>query len=152
MPKQRGYQTIRAHYPPLAGGKLTVAVARIDGGKPRARWTRDDAVRGPPISVRVISGALPTEGVRHPPRSPAVDEGTVGVGVEKIGREVGIKPSDIGFIHGTDVVAIELLQSRVVLSGLGHHVHRESSKMGIAKSSGVSPCATSAHLGQIAHH
>ena len=43
----------------------------------------------------------------------AVDEGAVGVGVEKIGREVGVKPSDIGFIDGTDVVAIEVLQSRV---------------------------------------
>ena len=45
----------------------------------------------------------------------AVDEGTIGVGVEEIGREVGIKPSDIGFIHGTDVVAIELLQSRAAV-------------------------------------
>ena len=50
----------------------------------------------------------------------AVDEGTVGVGVEKIGREVGVKPGDVGFIHGTDVVAIELLQSRVVVFGVGH--------------------------------
>jgi hypothetical protein len=50
----------------------------------------------------------------------AVDEGAIGVGVEKIGREVGVKPGDIGLIHGTDVVAIELLQSRVVQFGVGH--------------------------------
>jgi hypothetical protein len=43
-----------------------------------------------------------------------------GSDVSQIGREVGVKPSDIGFIHGTDVVAIELLQSRLVVFGVGH--------------------------------
>jgi hypothetical protein len=35
-------------------------------------------------------------------------------------REVGVKPGDVGFIYGTDVVAIELLQSRAVLFVVGH--------------------------------
>jgi hypothetical protein len=33
---------------------------------------------------------------------------------------VGVKPGDVGFIYGTDVVAIELLQSRAVLFVVGH--------------------------------
>jgi hypothetical protein len=40
--------------------------------------------------------------------------------VLKIGREVGVKLGDVGFIHGTDVVAIELLQSGIVVFGVGH--------------------------------
>src|SRR5262245_46073242 len=50
----------------------------------------------------------------------AVDEGAVGVGVEEVGRQVGVEPGNIGFIYGPDVVAVELLQRSAVLLVVGH--------------------------------
>ena len=62
----------------------------------------------------------------------------------------GVKPSDVGFIHGTDVVAIEPLQSRVVLFGVGHGsvlqspIHRRPPDLSIrAISVGPSPSTLS---------
>ena len=90
---------------PLSTICFLVAGARVDDGE-IAKDTNDHVVL-----ADVLDRGAATD-LRK--KSLPVDEGTVGVGVEKIGREVDVKPSDIGFIHRTDVVAIELLQSRVV--------------------------------------
>src|SRR5215831_15714328 len=50
----------------------------------------------------------------------AVDQGAIGIGVEEVGREVGLKPGDIGFIDGSDVVAVEFPQGSTVLFVVGH--------------------------------
>jgi hypothetical protein len=50
----------------------------------------------------------------------AVDEAAIGVSVEKLRREVGVKPGNIGFIDGSDVVAVELLQSNAMLFVVCH--------------------------------
>ena len=96
---------------PLGTICLLVAGAPVDDGE-IAKDTDDHIVLADVLD-RGASTNLRKKGL-------AVDEGTVGVGVEKIGREVGVKPGDVGFIHGTDVVAIELLQSRIVVFGVGH--------------------------------
>src|SRR6476620_3522243 len=43
-----------------------------------------------------------------------------GLVFEELMREVGVKPGDIGFIHGSDVVAVELLQLGAMLLVVGH--------------------------------
>src|SRR6185312_5145120 len=53
-------------------------------------------------------------------KSLAVDEAPIGVGVEEVGREVGIKPGDIGLLNGSDEVPVELLQLGAVLFAVGH--------------------------------
>src|SRR5215813_4450091 len=50
----------------------------------------------------------------------AVDQGAIGIGVEEVGREIGLKPGDIAFIDGSDVVAVEFPQGRTVSFNLGH--------------------------------
>ena len=96
---------------PLGAVRLLVAGARVDDGE--IAKDADDHI----VLADVLDGGAATD-LRK--KGLAVDEGAIGVGVEKIGREVGVKPGDVGFIHGTDVVAIELLQSRAVLFVVGH--------------------------------
>src|SRR5262245_48326329 len=50
----------------------------------------------------------------------AVDQGAIGIGVEEVGREVGLKPGDIGFTDGSDVVAAEFKQGGTALCVGGH--------------------------------
>src|SRR5262245_42850457 len=50
----------------------------------------------------------------------AVDETPIGVGVEEVGRKVGIKPGDISLLDGSDEVPVELLKLGAVLFAVGH--------------------------------
>src|SRR6516162_7210038 len=50
----------------------------------------------------------------------AVDQGAIGIGVEEVGREVGLKPGNIAFINGSDVVAVEVPQGSTVFFVVGH--------------------------------
>src|SRR5262245_46469733 len=45
----------------------------------------------------------------------AADEAAVGIGVEEARGKVGVKPGDIGFIDGSDVVAVEFPQLGAML-------------------------------------
>jgi hypothetical protein len=91
--------------------RLLVAGARVDDGE--IAEDSDDHIVLADVLDRGATTDLRKKGL-------AVGEGAIGVGVEEIGREVGVKPGDVGFIHGTDVVAIEVLQSRALLFVVGH--------------------------------
>jgi hypothetical protein len=79
---------------------LLVAGARVDDGE--VAKNADQHI----MLADILDGGAAADLCKE---SLAVNKAAIGIGVEKIRREVGIKLGDIGFIHGSDVVAVELL-------------------------------------------
>src|SRR5262245_30211662 len=95
----------------LATVGLLVAGAGVDDGE--GAKNADQHVMLGDVLDRCAAADLRQKGL-------AVDEAAIGIGVEEVGCEVGVKPPDIGFIDRPDVVAVEFLQRCTVALVVGH--------------------------------
>src|SRR5262245_6880430 len=49
-----------------------------------------------------------------------IDKAAVGIGIVKVGREIGVEPGNVGLVDGSHVIAVELTQRREVMLAIRH--------------------------------